>query len=58
MSVVLRYLYYISSFRNILGSVLESFGEFEASAECLTTVVQLEATNPIVPFSVIHKVLQ
>ncbi|ELT88701.1 hypothetical protein CAPTEDRAFT_175698 [Capitella teleta] len=40
-----------------LGRVLETLEDFEASVECLTASVGLEATTPIVPFSELPKMM-
>ena len=37
--------------------VLEALEDFEASVECLSTAVALEATMPIVPFSDLPKLM-
>jgi len=49
----------ISAFflRHYLGVVLERQEEHEAASECLFTAVDLEATAPIVSFSIIPRIL-
>lgn len=44
-------------FRHVLGVVLEAQNEHEAASECLMTAIDLEATHPIVPFTVIPRLL-
>lgn len=41
----------------MLGVVLEAQNEHEAASECLMTAIDLEATHPIVPFTVIPRLL-
>ena len=45
-------------FRYCLGVVLEALGQSEAAADCQITALDLEATSPIVPFSVIPRLMQ
>jgi len=42
---------------HVLGVVLEAQNEHEAASECLMTAIDLEATHPIVPFTVIPRLL-
>ncbi|KAL9954187.1 hypothetical protein ACROYT_G041690 [Oculina patagonica] len=42
---------------HVLGVVLEAQKEHEAASECLMTAIDLEATHPIVPFTVIPRFL-
>ena len=44
-------------FRHLLGVVLEAQDEHEAASECLMTAIDLEATHPIVPLTVIPRLL-
>ena len=41
----------------MLGVVLEELSEHEAASECLMTAIDLEATHPIVAFTVIQRLL-
>ena len=34
-----------------LGKVLESLGEFDTASDCMATALEVEITNPILPFS-------
>ncbi|XP_072032563.1 tetratricopeptide repeat protein 7B-like isoform X3 [Amphiura filiformis] len=38
-----------------LGKVLEAQGEYESASDCLLTGLQLEATSPVQPFSIVSK---
>jgi hypothetical protein len=38
-------------FRYNLGKVLESLGEFDTASDCMATALQVEISNPILPFS-------
>lgn len=42
---------------HVLGVVLEAQNEHEAASECLMTAIDLGATHPIVPFTVIPRLL-
>ena len=44
--------------RYCLGVVLEALGQSEAATECQITALDLEATSPIVPFTVIPRLMQ
>ena len=44
-------------FRHLLGVVMEAQDEHEAASECLMTAIDLEATHPIVPLTVIPRLL-
>ncbi|XP_025105201.1 LOW QUALITY PROTEIN: tetratricopeptide repeat protein 7B-like [Pomacea canaliculata] len=41
-----------------LGTVLQALGRYEAASDCLLTAAGLEATSPIVPFTVIPRLMQ
>lgn len=42
---------------HLLGVVMEAQDEHEAASECLMTAIDLEATHPIVPLTVIPRLL-
>ena len=44
-------------FRYMLGLVLESLGQEEAASNCHLTALDLESTSPIVPFTIIPRLL-
>lgn len=44
--------------RYTLGTVLQALGRYEAASDCLLTAAGLEATSPIVPFTVIPRLMQ
>ena len=44
--------------RHCLGVVLEALGQSEAAADCQMMAVDLEATSPIVPFTIIPRLIQ
>ena len=44
--------------RYCLGVVLEALGHSESAAECQIMALDLEATSPIVPFTVIPRLMQ
>jgi hypothetical protein len=44
-------------YRYNLGLVLESLGHAEPASDCYLKALELEATSPLVPFTVIPKLL-
>ena len=40
-----------------LGEVLQAQGQSEAAAECFLTALELEASSPVLPFSIIPREL-
>lgn len=56
--VNVRHIYYrvneidiVFHFRYNLGKVLESLGEFDTASDCMATALEVETSNPILPFS-------
>jgi hypothetical protein len=47
----MRKIYCVFHFRYNLGKVLESLGEFDTASDCMATALQVEISNPILPFS-------
>ena len=45
-------------YRQNLGTTLQAIGEYEAAAECLVTAVELEATSPVAPFTILPRTLE
>lgn len=45
-----------SSAWRALGQVLQSLGESTVATDCLMTALELEQTDPILPFTIIHRV--
>jgi hypothetical protein len=43
--------YNVFHFRYNFGKVLESLGEFDTASNCMATALQVEISNPILPFS-------
>lgn len=54
---LLKFMLYDFWFRHLLGVVLEAQNEHEAASECLMTAIDLEATRPILPFTIIPRFL-
>lgn len=42
---------------NSLGEVLQAQGNDDAATECFLTALELEASSPVVPFTIIPRVL-
>ena len=49
---------FVFFYRHCLGVVLEALGQSEAAADCQMMAVDLEATSPIVPFTIIPRLIQ
>lgn len=44
-------IYIVFHFRYNLGKVLESLGEFDTASDCMATALEVEISNPVLPFS-------
>lgn len=56
MILMAKLIVLICFHRRALGQVLQSLGESTVATDCLMTALELEQTDPILPFTIIHRV--